>query len=176
MPYIYIYIQKYNTYIYIYLFIFLSGSFQHERVQLDSCQHRADVAGGRGGAASPLEFLRELDLFVLKARSGMALKALDHIARAVHVVRRVPEPEAACQRSMMANFPNEAGENLLSCPCQHVASAAGAAEIRFLQAQVMSARRHLTLALQKIMDDLKAGLLWSRLGSCLWAWHSEAIT
>ena len=76
----------------------------------------------------------------------------------------------------MANFPTEACEDLLACPSQHVASATGAAEIRFLQAQMVGARRNLALAFQKIMDDLKTSLLLCNLGSCLSAGRIEAFT
>ena len=107
-------------YIYIYLF-FWSGSFPAARFRLGSCQRLTNVVKGLG-LARAAKLCGENHGAVLHPRSDVALATLDHIACSHHLMRRVTTPKVTGKWTVVTNFTQEAGEDLLSSSGKHVAA------------------------------------------------------
>ena len=77
--------------------------------------------------AASSELLGEEDDVVLDPSAKMALLTFHHVPSAVHLVRGVALPAITRQGAMMANFPQEPVENVLTSPGQYVGAAKVAA-------------------------------------------------
>ena len=111
---------------YIFIsFFFWSGSFAAAH-ELGSCQHGPYVVG-MARLATASELLCEEDDIVLNPGAKMALQTFHRVPSAVHLMRGVALPAITRQRAMMANFPQEPVEDVLTSSGQYVGAAKVAA-------------------------------------------------